>query len=196
MRFKKRANPESPERVRLGQLHLGQTRLGDGERVSKGSDMMAALGSLDELNAFLGLLKSSFTGETRVRRKNSLVVYGAGLAGEEILAQIEDWQRTVVKLSGLVGKAVSEISLEEEQSRLEAMRLKLRKGMAPPSKFILPGKSFREACWHLARTVCRRAERDVCRLLDRPVSLSRLGPVSTFLNRLSEVLWLMSLGEK
>jgi cob(I)alamin adenosyltransferase len=157
----------------------GDTGLGDGARVPKDHPRVAAYGSVDELNAVLGLLVSHFpqAAEMDLIRsiQNDLFDVGADLC----LPQATD------------EKPGAHLRIRAEQAeRLEHAIDRLNANLAPLTSFILPGGQAAAAWCHLARTVCRRAERDV-------VTLSReetINPqVIVYLNRLSDLLFVLAL---
>ncbi|MFN4259244.1 MAG: cob(I)yrinic acid a,c-diamide adenosyltransferase [Gemmataceae bacterium] len=155
----------------------GETSLGDGTRVSKDAPRVAAYGSVDELNAVLGLLLAQHPDvpEADLLRdvQNDLFDVGADLCVPQIGAA-----------SG------SRLRVRPEQARrLEEAMDRLNASLAPLTSFVLPGGRPAAALCHLARTVCRRAERDV-------VTLSRLEPLNdqviVYLNRLSDLLFVLA----
>jgi cob(I)alamin adenosyltransferase len=159
----------------------GDTGLGDGSRVPKNHPRVAAYGSVDELNAVLGLLlvqaASELDDETRqlIRAiQNDLFDVGADLCLPE-------------KLDEKPGKVLR--VLAEQAERLEKAIDVRNERLQPLRSFILPGGTPAAAWCHLARTVCRRAERDV-------VTLARQEPVNPqvviYLNRLSDLMFVMS----
>jgi cob(I)alamin adenosyltransferase len=156
----------------------GDTGLGDGSRVPKDDPRVAAYGSVDELNAVLGLLLASdpMLAERELLRsvQNDLFDVGADLC----LPQSADEQ------SG------ARLRVRPEQSlRLERAIDRLNAVLTPLTSFVLPGGTPAAAWCHLARTVCRRAERDV-------VTLARAETVNpeviVYLNRLSDLLFVLA----
>ncbi len=156
----------------------GDTGLGDGTRVPKDHPRVAAYGSVDELNAVLGLLVSHFPQATEselIRSiQNDLFDVGADLC----LPQPVD------------EKPGAHLRVRAEQAeRLESAIDRLNANLAPLKSFILPGGQEAAAWCHLARTVCRRAERDV-------VTLSREETINAqviiYLNRLSDLLFVLA----
>jgi cob(I)alamin adenosyltransferase len=158
----------------------GETSLGGGERVSKDSLRVAAYGTVDELNACLGVAlatgPSPRLAELVGPIQNELFHLGADLSFPEAqkarhaahpLPQIE--ARHVERLEELIDEFNAEVG--------------------PLENFILPGGSIGAAQLHVARTVCRRAERAV-------VALARAEPVGgyalRYLNRLSDLLFVMA----
>jgi len=156
----------------------GETGLGDGTRVLKDHPRVAAYGSVDELNAVLGLLLAHVpdVAEADLLRsiQHDLFDVGADLCVPE---QPDDTagQRLRVR--------------PEQATRLEAVIDRLNAGLKPLESFVLPGGGLAAAWCHLARTVCRRAEREV-------VTLGRTEAVNPqvviYLNRLSDLLFVLA----
>jgi cob(I)alamin adenosyltransferase len=155
----------------------GTTALGGGQRVSKESLRVTAYGTVDELNAALGValaqgLSSRLSDELR-NIQNELFHLGSDLCFLEEdkvkfdLPQVE--QRHVEKLEQLIDEMTDQLGVLQN--------------------FILPGGSVGAANLHLARTICRRAERDVTALAQE----ERIGDhVAAYLNRLSDALFIMA----
>ncbi len=154
----------------------GMTRLIYGERVSKADLQVEAYGTIDELNAFLGMARSLCDDEwiNRVleRLQRETFVVGAELAtpGEQLH-----------KLKTRVDSAMI-ATLDSEVQEIEALPNVL-------GDWALPGATQAGAAIDVARVVCRRAERCVVRLSDNG-ALSN-SEVLRYLNRLSDVLWLL-----
>jgi len=148
----------------------GSTGLGDGSRTGKDSARIAALGDVDELNSFVGLLLcEDLPGELReelVTIQHDLFDLGGELC-----------------IPGMV--MVNDSDIE----RLEHILDRLNEPLPPLKEFILPGGGMAAACGHLARTVCRRAEREVI-ALSRAESVR--GQAQRYLNRLSDLLFVIS----
>jgi cob(I)alamin adenosyltransferase len=156
----------------------GDTALGDGRRVPKDHPRVAAYGTVDELNAILGLLASQFpqAAESELIRaiQNDLFDVGADLC----LPQSAD------------EKPAAHLRVRTEQAeRLEQAIDRLNAGLTPLTSFILPGGAAAAAWCHLARTVCRRAEREVVTLA-REESINP--QVIVYLNRLSDLLFVLA----
>jgi cob(I)alamin adenosyltransferase len=154
----------------------GQTGLGDGSRVPKDHPRVAAYGSVDELNAVLGLLLTQGPGEADLLRsvQNDLFDVGADLC---VPAKGDE-------------KAGERLRVRPEQAlRLEAAIDRLNANLTPLTSFVLPGGSVAAAWCHLARTVCRRAEREVVTLS----TAEAVNPeVVVYLNRLSDLLFVLA----
>ncbi len=155
----------------------GETSLGGGQRVPKDAVRVAAVGTVDELNAVLGVALaaglSPRLAELLPPIQNELFHLGADLCFLE-----EDKARQA--LPQIEARHIE--ALEQRIDELNAV-------VGPLKNFILPGGSVGAAHLHVARTVCRRAERD-------GVTLARQEPVGEFalryLNRLSDLLFAMS----
>jgi cob(I)alamin adenosyltransferase len=156
----------------------GDTSLGDGSRVAKDHPRVTAYGSVDELNAVLGLLVAQQPGlpETELLRsiQNDLFDLGADLCVPQ-----KDDEKEGQKLRIRAAQA----------ERLEKAIDRLNAGLTPLTSFIIPGGTPAAAWCHLARTVCRRAERDL-------VTLARQEPINPqaiiYLNRLSDLLFVLT----
>jgi cob(I)alamin adenosyltransferase len=151
----------------------GTTSLFTGERVSKSHPRVMAYGSIDELNAQLGVARSSDPG-TQVdqileRLQVLLFAVGADLA------------------TPFGGREVSRIS-EDDVAALEKEIDSLQAHLPPLKSFILPGGTPASAALQLARCMCRRAEREALMLPEDGVN--RLALV--FLNRLSDHLFVLA----
>ncbi len=148
----------------------GETGLADGSRVGKDSPRIAAIGDVDELNAWLGLLTTEDVGADDAALILEIQHHVFDLGGELAIPGSNMITATVVK---------------KLETRIEAINADL-----PPLKnFVLPGGNRAAACCHVARTVCRRAERSV-RSLARTEATNPTGLM--FLNRLSDLLFVMA----
>lgn len=127
----------------------GQTALGDGSRVAKHSARVTAYGTVDELNATLGLTRLHAQGNVQTmlsRIQNDLFDLGADLCTPNMEL---DGEREYPPLR----------LIEAQVKRLEAEIDAMNKRLEPLRSFILPGGSALAAHLHMCRTVCRRAER-------------------------------------
>lgn len=146
----------------------GTTGLGDGSRVAKDSLRMQAIGSVDELNAQLGVLL-------------------AELPTDEPLAPLLlNVQNNLFNVGGELCMPGYQMIQPEAVADLEHSLDALNEDLPPLKNFILPGGSRAAAFCHLARTICRRAERDVV-ALSREVEVA--SPLRQYLNRLSDLLF-------
>jgi len=156
----------------------GETGLGDGNRVAKDHPRVAAYGSIDELNAVLGLLLPHLDGTSHVELlrniQNDLFDVGADLC----VPGVQDEQpATALRIQ------------PEQAQRLETEIDRLNERLQPLRSFVLPGGTPAAAWCHLARTVCRRAERDVVTLMHKETVNAQ---VLIYLNRLSDLLFVLA----
>lgn len=154
----------------------GDTGLFGGGRTSKDDVRVEAYGSLDELNAVIGLVISvepkDFESRLLQSIQEDLFAIGGQLASPE-----PDKVANALEKAQLSDTRVGE--LEAEIDRVEAE-------LKPLRSFILPGGTTKAAAFHLARAVCRRAERQVVTLHQQ----TRIPPVVIpYLNRLSDLLF-------
>ena len=153
----------------------GTTALGNGERRKKYDLRIAAYGTLDELNAVIGLARVQLAGEALDgllgRIQNDLFDVEADLC----LAQ---------KGPSGARLTVTDAQVEWLEQQIDA----LNAGLAPLRSFILPGGRPAAAYLHLARTVCRRAERLMVELADRS-SEGVTAAALKYVNRLSDLLF-------
>jgi len=154
----------------------GTTSLGSGDRRKKYDPRVAAYGTLDEVNAVLGLVRLHTAGNAVLdpalaRIQNDLFDVEADLCLSE-------------KGPGGARLTVTDaqvVWIEGEIDRLNA-------GLSPLRSFILPGGSAAAAYLHLARTVCRRAERIMVELRDQPGETVTDASLK-YVNRLSDFLF-------
>jgi len=153
----------------------GQTSLADGTRVSKADPRIVAQGSVDELNACVGLAATVCTGEAAdvLRRiQNDLFDLGADITIPEA-AKVDSSLR-------VTGGHVTAL-----ETRIETVNGWLQ----PLSSFVLPGGTVAAAHLHVARTIARRAERDVWAL----AAEEEINPlIGQYLNRLSDLMFVMA----
>lgn len=155
----------------------GHTDLFGGERVSKTSPRVKAYGTVDELNAALGLA-ASLTTHPSVGRRIVGVQRRLFDLGADIATPIDATAAKHVRRAEASWTTELETDIDEMTAELE-----------PLADFILPGGDPAAASLHLARTVCRRAERRVLEALGAGAELNPEVPV--FLNRIGD--WLFTL---
>lgn len=166
----------------------GQTRLVGGKSVRKDAPRVEAYGTVDELNAVLGLARTWNDAE---RRSATGVAARATAELDEILRRI---QNELFDLGSELatppeGEWPGMIRIGDEQVRaLERTIDRCQEELKPLRSFILPGGGAVAAFLHQARTVCRRAERRVLTLMDsEPIGVGAL----RYLNRLSDLLFVL-----
>ncbi|HNO78928.1 MAG TPA: cob(I)yrinic acid a,c-diamide adenosyltransferase [Phycisphaerae bacterium] len=154
----------------------GNTGLIGGARVPKDHARVACYGVVDELNAAIGwVVVACDVAEWRdalQQIQNDLFVLGTELATADGDA----------KMLSLQGETIPQL-----ESQLDALMAEVE----PLKNFVLPGGCELAARFHVARTVCRRAEREVVHL-SAQASVSRTAVI--YLNRLSDLLFAYSLG--
>jgi cob(I)alamin adenosyltransferase len=154
----------------------GQTSLLGGTRVSKGYIRIEAYGTVDELNAHLGMLRDVCTDEEvkdqLLEIQQTLFVVGSWLACE----QGEPAYPLPEMPSGAAGLL---------ETAIDAMN----EALPPMRNFILPGGHPTVSWCHIARTVCRRAERACIRLAEQETVNQ---DILIYLNRLSDFLFVLS----
>lgn len=139
------------------------------KRVSKDSLRVEVLGSIDELNSFLGI-----------------VISFSNLA--EISSYLKDVQRNLLRIGSITAGSKLKLSITQTK-RLEKMIDKFEGSLPVLSNFILPGGTVVASHLQYARSLTRRAERSM-------VSLSKIEKVNadilTYLNRLSDFLFMLA----
>jgi cob(I)alamin adenosyltransferase len=161
----------------------GETHLGDMSRVSKLHPRVEAYGTIDELNATIGVallqpdLPEAFAEWLR-RVQNDLLDLGADLSVPPPSAEAAAGKdpRERLRVSAPYTEWL-EHACDEVNSKLEPLR-----------SFVIPGGGPAAAHLHVCRTVCRRAER-------RSIAVEGVNPeVVRYLNRLSDLLFILSRG--
>ena len=153
----------------------GSTALGSGERRPKYDLRVAAYGTVDEVNAVIGLARLQLARDSELDRmlariQNDLFDVGADLCMPD------------------KGKGPGGARLDVTESQVEWLERQidvLNEELAPLRSFVLPGGSAAAAYMHLARTVCRRAERLMVELKDRPGESVTPAAIK-YVNRLSD----------
>jgi cob(I)alamin adenosyltransferase len=171
----------TPPMVKINRVYTrtgddGRTVLGDGARLPKFHIRVAATGSLDEANAFIGWASRHVGEPVRailLRIQNDLFDIGADLCRPE--------------RSGL---KVEPLRLQETQvAWLEATIDEHNAGLASLTSFVLPGGSEASALLHIGRTIVRRAEREITELaFQEPITPA----VIRYMNRLSDLLFVLA----
>jgi cob(I)alamin adenosyltransferase len=153
----------------------GETGLADGSRRRKDNARLNAIGSVDEANAALGLVRLYAEGDLDAllaRVQNALFDLGADLATP---GEPEGWTPLRVRADQVTG--------------LETMLDAYNEALAPLDSFILPAGSALAAHLHMARTIVRRAERDAAAL----AAQEAVNPEALrYLNRLSDLLFVLA----
>ncbi|MAS25857.1 MAG: ATP:cob(I)alamin adenosyltransferase [Oceanospirillaceae bacterium] len=149
----------------------GETGLGDGSRVRKSSARVKAIGDIDELNSWIGLLRSHLSDS------------------DELQPLLHQVQHDLFDLGGELSVpgylALSQDLVQDLEDNLEA----LNDTLPPLKEFILPGGDMAASHAHMVRTVCRRAERSLVSLGENE-AINEL--CLSYINRLSDLMFVMA----
>ena len=176
--------------VRLTKIYTrtgdgGQTRLVGGQAVAKDDVRIEAYGTVDELNAVMGMVRDGLnrTPDLGADQRTELDVWLHRVQqslfdlGSDLATLLEDRRE---------GQPIIEAG---DVTALEVWIDRLNRDLEPLESFVLPGGGPATSALHLARTVCRRAER-------RALTLARSEPIGDqvipYLNRLSDALFVVS----
>jgi cob(I)alamin adenosyltransferase len=157
----------------------GTTSLGSGARRKKYDPRVDAYGTLDEVNAAIGIARLHTAGDAALdpalaRIQNDLFDVEADLCLSE-------------KGPGGARLTVTQAQVDWIEQEID----RLNDDLAPLRSFVLPGGSAAAAYLHLARTMCRRAERIMVQLRDRPGETVTDASLK-YVNRLSDFLFVAS----
>lgn len=162
----------------------GKTRLAGGQQVWKDSLRVEAYGTVDELNAALGVV--------RVMNKES---GGASSSSDRLEEELRWVQNKLFDLGALLATAPGQTFKNmptvtaKEIKRVEQLIDACQQELTPLKEFILPGGGKVSSFLHQARTICRRAER-VCVRLAREEQVDPT--IVIYLNRLSDALFVLA----
>ena len=149
----------------------GETSLASGQRVPKTDARIEAYGTVDELNSWVGLLRSAIRHSEEIAPKTDF--------------QLEWTQNKLFNLGAELSEAPGEWITENDVKQLEewidAMQIITPKQRA----FVLPMGSDMVTKCHVCRTICRRSERRMIECKATNISLR-------FINRLSDYLFVLS----
>jgi cob(I)alamin adenosyltransferase len=153
----------------------GETSLGNGERVRKDGQRIAAIGTVDEANAAVGVLRLETRGLPDIDRMLARIQNDLFDVGADLCVPGESGDRL----------RVGDSAVKRLEAEIEAMNASLPR----LTSFVLPGGSAGAAHAHMARAIIRRAERDTVRL----VTDEAVNPVVLrYLNRLSDHLFVLA----
>jgi cob(I)alamin adenosyltransferase len=182
--------------TRLGDQ--GETALVGGRRVPKDSPRIVAYGTVDELNAVVGLVRVFNAERLKARgpRRRRHAWLDATL--HKVQNQLFDLGSELATPPDAVYEGMFRVG-PGEVTELERIMDACQEDLAPLKSFVLPGGGRVQGFLHQARTVCRRAEREL-------LALSRVEPVSEwtlrYLNRLGDLFFVLGrwagkhMGEK
>lgn len=159
----------------------GRTSLFDGSEVRKDHVRVAAYGSIDELNSFLGMAASAardrtaFANDATLGERIGIIQSELFQLGADLATPEDAKRRDKVPAIG-----------EAESKRLEGWIDEACAASTPLTSFVLPGGDLMAAHFHICRTVCRRAERCVVTLSE---TIAVNPQVIIYLNRLSDLFF-------
>lgn len=160
----------------------GTTGLFGGERVAKDHIRVSAYGTIDELNASLGIVVAGLTSDQPVERRMREIL-------TVLQSRLFDIGADLATPSG--SRHESKIQRIEPHciSEMESWIDEIESGNEPMQTFVLPGGTEAAARLHLARTICRRAERTMVTL----GKTEEIGDAAIiYINRLSDLLFAMA----
>ncbi len=162
----------------------GKTRLAGGQQVWKDSLRVEAYGTVDELNASVGV----------VRAMNAEMM-GHHAQAEQLEEDLRWIQNKLFDIGGILATAPGQTFknmpqvTDKDVTRLEKMIDRCQKDLAPLKEFILPGGGKVSGFLHQARTIGRRAER-VCVRLSQEEPVEKV--IIKYVNRLSDALFVLA----
>jgi cob(I)alamin adenosyltransferase len=157
----------------------GTTGLGDGSRIAKDHPLIAVIGSVDEANSLLGVVRLDAPLAELPQVQNDLFDLGADLA----TPPGSPWEAKIPRIT------------DAQVARLEAWATAANAGLAPLTSFVLPAGSRASAWLHLARTVVRRAERDLVAAQHADPARAWNPNCLRYLNRLSDLCFIWARKE-
>jgi cob(I)alamin adenosyltransferase len=159
----------------------GETGLAGGQRVQKDAPRIAAYGTLDELNSFVGLARQSV--------EDALLQHPSIAPLDAILFRV---QHELFNAGSILATLPEDVHPKQaritaaDTARLEREIDGMNEDLPPLRSFVLPGGSRLNAELHVCRTICRRAER-ICITLARAESIDP--EIVRYLNRLSDAFF-------
>jgi cob(I)alamin adenosyltransferase len=147
----------------------GYTSLLSGKRVFKTDNRIEMVGVLDELNSFIGLLRSEIISSPELKLED--IQWNLFNAGAMVINDNKNQSIT----------NIDEIDIEV----LELLMDEMNKELPPLKNFIIPKGSRAVALAHVCRTIARRAERELTGCIDYPI-------IQKYLNRLSDYFFVLA----
>jgi len=152
-------------RVTTRRGDAGETSLADGSSIAKHNERIHAIGAIDELNSFVGLLVNRLGSD-----------HGFATVLERLQQELFDLGAHLATLGATPVPALD--WLEESVTELNA-------SLPPLKEFVIPGGTEGASLSHVCRTVCRRAERHAWAVAEAP-------DAARYLNRLSDLFFVMA----
>jgi len=158
----------------------GSTEIIGGKRLAKDHPLVECLGTIDELNAFLGDAKAADATDTP--RKNQ--------------QRIEKIQKELFAIAGIIAGSAARLPEAGNLDALIAAVAESEAQLPPLNGFSVPGACAVSAKLHIARSVCRRAERRLIGMgCPETISADEYSRLLAWFNRLSDLLFLMAREE-
>lgn len=153
----------------------GDTYLYNGKKISKSNDLIDAIGTIDELQAFIGLVYNKIN-EEKIKK---------------VLLKVEE---DLYKIMAYLSLAEVNLKiLKEEIFNFEKIIKDFEKKHPPIKQFVLPSKNETSSLFHILRTITRRAERKLVKLFKRQKKYQERMIIISYFNRLSDLFFVFSL---
>ncbi len=154
----------------------GTTSLGEGTRVAKTHPRIEAIGAVDELNSWVGMLVQEL--------KDTCP------ADDRLHKPVQTLQHRLFDVGGELAMPGYQVIQAHFVTELETTLDEFNKELPPLKNFVLPGGSRLACLCHMCRTVSRRAERQVIAAKEAGEAIN--APLLQFLNRLSDLLFVLA----
>ena len=160
-------------RITTGKGDKGMTSTAAGKRCSKHDLEIEVIGTIDELNAALGLTRAALN----------------GVVHEEIFQIILKIQNQLFNLGAAISLPEKTFITNQDVAFLEQCIESFNAHLPPLKEFVIPGENQASSCCHFARCVARRAER---RLVALASEINLAEELLVYVNRLSDLLFVIS----
>lgn len=160
-----------------------------GRRIDKSDEVFDVLGNIDELSTWIGTLIKKGTFDFYKEEGAKLTAIQNRL--HDIMSQVatDPWEDPIQKSKFTDAYAkLNKLTYNHIEEDLEKYQLELLRVTHIENKFVLPGGNI-----HLARVVCRRAERSLVKFMRNDQSRFDLRLSSKYLNRLSDLLFILAV---
>ena len=153
----------------------GQTRIGDGRQLSKSHPRIDAIGTVDELNSWTGMLLHALSQSEDLTSLQ--------------FEQLRNIQHRLFDVGGELAMPGYQIITKAHTQAIEQLIDELNEPLPPLTNFTLPGGGHTACHTHMARTVARRAERTIIALQERGEAINQ--PLLAYINRLSDLFYVL-----
>ena len=145
----------------------GETSLANGERISKADARIEAYGTVDELNSWIGLLRSGVQKTDRY--------------ADRVQSELAWIQNKLFNLGAALSLAPGEWIKAEDVRQVEAWIDSMQAEVPKQHAFVLPSGNETMTRCHVCRTICRRAERRMIALGCEDVAMQLMNRISDYL---------------